>query len=149
MGPDGAPTTSTDGALKGMLMPLGGYKGSGLAMMVEILCGVLSAGAIGTELGGLRIKDRPFRVSQFFLAVDVSRFMPLDQFRARLADLIHMVKDSAPAAGFGEVLVAGDPEWRTEAERLANGIPISEPLWLELTAIATRLGVAPPSRVSA
>ncbi|MEZ5351576.1 MAG: Ldh family oxidoreductase [Bryobacteraceae bacterium] len=144
MDADGVPTTSTEAALKGMLMPLGGYKGSGLAMMVEILCGVLSAGAIGTELGGLRIKDRPFRVSQSFLAIDVARFLPLDQFRARLADLIAMVKNAPAAAGFDEVLVAGDPEWRTQARRREQGIPVSEPLWGELTAIAKRLGVTPP-----
>src|SRR5687768_13886019 len=57
MDAEGVPTTSTAAALTGLLMPLGGYKGSGLAMMVEILTGVLSGGAISTELGGLRFTD--------------------------------------------------------------------------------------------
>ncbi|MEZ5403593.1 MAG: Ldh family oxidoreductase [Bryobacteraceae bacterium] len=145
MDASGAPTTSTDAALKGgMLMPLGGYKGSGLAMMVEILCGVLSGGAIGTELGGLRVGERPFRVSQFFLAIDIVRFVPLDFFRARLGELIAMVKEGPAAPGCEDVLVAGDPEWRTEADRRKHGIPISAPLWTELAALAGRLGVVLP-----
>jgi LDH2 family malate/lactate/ureidoglycolate dehydrogenase len=144
MDSEGRPTTSTAEALRGMLMPLGGYKGSGLAMMVEILCGVLSGGAFGTQLGGLRVMDQPFRVSQFFLAIDVERFLPLEEFRTRMRELVKMVK-SGPAAGeFEEVLVAGDPEWRTEVERGTGGIPVSDGLWEKLSAMAVGLGVTVP-----
>ena len=76
MDKEGVPTTSTDEAYHGLLMPLGGYKGSGLAVMVEILCAVLSGSAIGTELGGIRFPGKPVRVGQFYLAIDVARFMP-------------------------------------------------------------------------
>jgi LDH2 family malate/lactate/ureidoglycolate dehydrogenase len=96
---------------------LGGYKGSGLAMMVEMLTAVLSGGAIGTELGGLRVEGRPFRVSQFFLAIDIERLMPRADFDARMRHLIDMVKSRRPAEGYDEVLVAGEPEWRAEALR--------------------------------
>ncbi|MBM3797839.1 MAG: Ldh family oxidoreductase, partial [Acidobacteria bacterium] len=106
MDSEGRPTTSTADALAGLLMPLSGYKGSGLAMMVEILTGVLAGGAMGTELGGLRVEGRPFRVSQFFLAIDVARLMPLAEFEARMDKLIAMVRSTRPAAGFHEVLVA-------------------------------------------
>ena len=138
---DGLPTTSTRDALAGLLMPLGGYKGSGLAMMVEILCGVLSGGALGTELGGLRVEDRPFRVSQFFLALDIERLMPREEFEARMAHLIAMVKSRKPAAGHDEVLVAGEPEWRAEAGRREHGVPVDAPLWKMLEEWAARLGV--------
>ena len=144
MDSDGVPTTSTQAALKGLLMPLGGYKGSGLAFMVEMLCGVLSAGALSTDLGGLRIKDRPFRVCQLFLALDVERFMPMDEFRERMERLIEMAKSARPAGGYDEVLVAGEPEWRTEAGRLRDGVPVAAPLWETLVGIATRLGVDVP-----
>jgi LDH2 family malate/lactate/ureidoglycolate dehydrogenase len=138
---EGVPTTDTQEALRGMLMPLGGYKGSGLAMMVEILCGVLSGGAVGTELGGLRVTGRPFRVSQFFLAIDVERLMPRAEFQARMRALVETVKSRRPAAGYDEVLVAGEPEWRAEAERRAKGVPVDEPLWKDLQEWAARLGV--------
>jgi LDH2 family malate/lactate/ureidoglycolate dehydrogenase len=126
-------------------MPLGGYKGSGLAMMVEILTGVLSGGAYSTMLGGFRVKGRPFRVSQFFLAIDVARIMPLEDFEERMRGLVGLVKSAAPALGYDEVLVAGEPEWRMEAERLREGIPVGEGLWEALTMWAGKLGVAAPA----
>ena len=141
---EGVPTTSVDSAIRGLLMPLGGYKGSGLAMMVEILCAVLSGGAIAQELGGLRIKDRPFRVSQFFLALDVARFLPLEEFERRMQDLVTQAKSARPAPGYDEVLVAGEAEWRAETERRRDGIPLSDGLWRDLCAWAERLGVEIP-----
>jgi LDH2 family malate/lactate/ureidoglycolate dehydrogenase len=113
MDSQGVPTENVDTALNGLLMPLGGYKGSGLAMIAEILCAVLSGGAMSTELGGIRIQGQPMRTSQFFLAIDVARFMPLDQFYQRMQSLVAMVKSSHPAKGYDEVLVAGELESRS------------------------------------
>src|SRR3984893_17848069 len=114
MDSEGVPTTDTQTALQGLLMPLGGYKGSGLAMIAEMLCAVLGGGAMSTELGGIRFRGKPVQVSQMFLAIDIARFMPLDEFRARMDRLIRTMKSTTPATGFGEVLVAGEPEWRKE-----------------------------------
>ncbi len=142
----GQPTTDTREALDGgMLMPLGGYKGSGLAMLVEVFCAVLGGGALSTELGGIRILSRPMRCSQWFLAIDVRRFMPLEEFQSRMEKLVGMVKSTRTAPGYDEVLVAGDPEWREEAERLSGGIPLAANLWEELLQIAGELGVTPPA----
>lgn len=143
MDSEGAPTTSVERALKGGLVsPLGGYKGSGLAMMAEILCAVLSGGAMSTELGGIRIRGQAMRVSQMFLGIDVARFIPLEEFRARIEKLVELMKSTPAAQGYEEVLVAGEPEWRMEAERRANGIPLEEGTWKTLTGTASRLGVA-------
>jgi LDH2 family malate/lactate/ureidoglycolate dehydrogenase len=148
MDSDGVPTTDTQTALSGLLMPLGGYKGSGLAMMVEILCAVLGGGAMCTELGGIRVQGQPMRTSQFFLAINVARFMPLDEFEARMRTLIAMVKSSKTAKGFDEVLVAGEPEWRAEKKRRRDGITLSEGVWQNLVAAADRLGVALPAQTA-
>lgn len=139
---DGVPTTDTAKAYHGMLMPLGGYKGSGLAMMVEILCAVLSGGAMGTEVGGIRFRGRTVRVNQMYLAIDVARFMPLEEFTARVERLVQMMKSAPASPGYDEVLVAGDPEWRIEAERRAAGIPIADGNWAQLLKAAERVGVA-------
>ncbi len=136
---EGEPTTSTAEAVKGSPMPLGGYKGSGLSFLIEILCSVLSGGAMSTQVGGLRVMDRPIRTSQFFMALDVARFMPLDEFTERMTFLVNLVKASRPAKGYDEVLVAGEPEWRAEAERLANGIPIAAPIWRSLHDLREKL----------
>lgn len=139
---DGIPTTSSAAAVKGLLMPLGGYKGSGLGMMVEILCAVLAGSAMANEVGGIRVAGKPSRTSQLFLAIDIARFMPLEEFTARMEKLVAIIKDTPVAAGFDEILVAGDPEWRTEAERSAHGIPVEEGNWKELCDTAAALGVA-------
>src|SRR6185503_13088346 len=94
---DGVPTTDTPSAYKGMLMPLGGYKGSGLAMMVEILCAVLSGGAMSTEVGGIRFRGKTVRVSQTFLAIDIARFMPVEEFSARVEHLVNLMKATPTA----------------------------------------------------
>jgi len=142
---DGVPTTDTQKAYKGMLMPLGGYKGSGLAMMVEILCAVLGGGAMSTELGGIRWRGTRVRCSQTFIALDISRFMPVEEFTARMEKLVGLVKSTPPARDYEEVLVAGDPEWRIEAERLAKGIPIADGNWEALVRAAEKVGVAAPA----
>jgi LDH2 family malate/lactate/ureidoglycolate dehydrogenase len=136
---EGISTTNTEDAYRGLLMPLGGYKGSGLAMMVEILCGVIGGGAMSTELGGLRVRGRSFRVSQTFIAIDVLRMQP--DFRQRLEWLIGTVKSAEPAAGFDEVLVANEPELRTERERSVSGIPIPDGTCAALARTAANFGV--------
>ena len=144
MDSEGVPTQDVETALNGSLMPLGGYKGSGLAMMAEILCAVLSGGAMSTELGGIRIQGQPMRTSQFFLAIDVTRFMPLVEFQQRMRALVSLVKSSRPAKGFDEVLVAGEPEWRVEETRRREGIALSEGVWQNLIQVAQQLGVPAP-----
>jgi LDH2 family malate/lactate/ureidoglycolate dehydrogenase len=145
MDAEGAPTTSTGTALKGLLMPLGGYKGSGLAMMAEILCAVLGGGAMSTELGGIRFRGSQVRVSQMFLAIEIARFIPLDEFRARMDRLIRTMKSTQPAKGYSEVLVAGEPELRMEQERRKSGVPVGHGTWHALCQAADRLGVAVPA----
>jgi LDH2 family malate/lactate/ureidoglycolate dehydrogenase len=140
----GVPTTDTEAAYKGMLMPLGGYKGSGLAMMVEILCGVLGGGAMANQLGGIRIRGKTVRVSQTFIAIDIARFMPVEEFQSRVEWLVNLMKSTPTAPGYEEVLVAGDPEWRTEAQRRRDGIPIPDGNWETLLKTAASAGVAAP-----
>jgi LDH2 family malate/lactate/ureidoglycolate dehydrogenase len=144
MDKEGVPTTSTVEAYRGLLMPLGGYKGSGLAVMVEILCAVLSGSAIGTELGGIRFPGKQVRVGQFYLAIDVECFIPLEEFGARMDKLIRMLKATPPAKGYEEVLVANDPERRMEAERNQSGIPIDPGTWDRLSQCALELEVPLP-----
>ena len=145
MDSEGVPTTRTSDAMEGgLLMPLGGYKGSGLAFLVEVLCAVLSGGAMSTEVGGLRLQGRPMRVSHFFMGLDIARFMPVEQFIERMRTLAGMVKQTAPAKGYDEVLLAGEPEWRAEELRRREGIPLDAGVWRHLCALAGSLGVAVP-----
>ncbi len=148
MDAEGNPTTDAQTALDGLPMPLGGYKGTGLAIMVEILCAVLSGGAMLTDVGGIRVQNvLGMNASQMFLAVDVSRFMPLDEFMERMQFIRETVTSSRPAAGFDEVMIAGDPEWRMEQARLRDGIPVSNGIWQQLSTLAARLNVRTPAEI--
>jgi LDH2 family malate/lactate/ureidoglycolate dehydrogenase len=150
--PEGVPTTDLQTALRGLLMPLGGYKGTGLAMMVEVLTGLLAGGPVfGTQVTGVRHRGRPMRCNHTFIAIEVGRFLPLEEFQARLQWWIRQIKSSRPAKGYEEVLVAGEPEWRTEQERRRHGIPIMPGHWEPLVRLAARYGVPlpPPFRPAA
>jgi LDH2 family malate/lactate/ureidoglycolate dehydrogenase len=144
MDSDGNSTRDPQTAIDGLPMPLGGYKGSGLAVMVEILCAALSGGPMLTNVGGIRVKSIPMGASHLFLGIDVTRFMPLEEFTSRMQWLRETITHSRPAAGFDEVMIAGDPEWRTEEKRLAGGIPIARGIWEQLTQLAGRLNVPIP-----
>ncbi len=141
MDAEGNPTTDPIVARDGLPMPLGGYKGTGLAVMVEILCAVLSGGAMLTDVGGIRYTGKEMRASHMFLAIDVARFMSMDVFVDRMRWLRETLKNTAPASGYDEVLVAGEPEWRTESIRLRDGVPVALGIWQELTKLAAALGV--------
>ncbi|MBY0374701.1 MAG: Ldh family oxidoreductase [Bryobacteraceae bacterium] len=140
---EGVETTSTRTAMEAgpLLMPLGGYKGTGLAMLVEILTGVLSGGGISTDLSSFRVRGRPVRINQTFIALDIARFLPVDEFHARLARLEDLVRSTPAARGFDEVLVAGEPERRIEAQRRAEGCPIEDGNWATLQRTAAQVGV--------
>lgn len=142
---NGVATTDTTAAFKGLLNPLGGYKGSGLAVMVEMLCGVLSGGAMSNELGGIRFRGTKVDISQFYMAIDPKCFLQPGEYEQRAQKLTDKLKAVAPAAGFDEVLVAGEPEIRTEAKRRAEGIPLAQDTWDSLASWAEKLKVATPS----
>ncbi|HYK87393.1 MAG TPA: Ldh family oxidoreductase [Acidobacteriota bacterium] len=144
MDSEGIATTDTQRALRGLLMPLGGYKGSGLGMMVEVLCAVLSGGSMSTEVGGLHLTERKMNTSQTFLAIDISRFLTPEEFQSRMEYLVRAMKSARTAPGYDEILVAGDPEWRIEERRLRDGVPIEWSLWNILTTLAVDSGIPVP-----
>jgi ureidoglycolate dehydrogenase (NAD+) len=130
--------TTTDPAKVAAGVPLGGYKGYALALMVEVLCGVL-AGAGARAEGGIR------NIGHFHLAIDPERTVGRDAFASVLGGLLADLRAIPPAVGFDEVLVAGDPEDRSRAQRERDGIPIEPALWAKLAALSGELGVSPPA----
>jgi LDH2 family malate/lactate/ureidoglycolate dehydrogenase len=140
----GQPTMDTFAAQRGAPTPIGGYKGTALAMMVEILCAGLSGGAMATELPIYRTGGDPLGISHTFIAIDPARFLPAGEFEARMDRLAGLVKAAEPAAGFDEVLLAGEPEWRSEKIREQSGIPVPVKLWAKLLDLAAELKVTAP-----
>jgi LDH2 family malate/lactate/ureidoglycolate dehydrogenase len=139
----GRPTTDPKAALGGVVLPIGSYKGSGLAMLMDIFGGVISGAAFAGDVGDqYKTMDRPQNVGHFFLAMKSDLFVTADDYRARMDTLIARVRAAPTAEGFDEVLVAGDPERREEARRRSSGIPYNPVEVAALDAEAARAGVA-------
>jgi L-2-hydroxycarboxylate dehydrogenase (NAD+) len=151
MDPAGRPTTDPRLALAHRLLsPLGGsrllgsHKGYGLAVMVDILSGVL-AGAVHGDLF-LR-SDMPERrlhnVGHCLAAIDPARFRPIEEFKADMDDLLRALKATPPAEGEERVWVAGEPEMECERRRRREGIPLPPALLALLNELAGSLGIRP------
>ena len=140
----GKPTTDPVEAIQhGFMQWAGGYKGFGLATVVEVLGGVLSGGLFGTDVPPMKDFGRePLVTSAFYLAIDPEQFMPIEEFRARIDRLVDQVKASEVASGVEEVFIAGEPEARRKAERLRDGIPVSAVVLEELAGVARGLGLS-------
>jgi ureidoglycolate dehydrogenase (NAD+) len=127
------------------VVPLGGYKGYGLALMVEILSGVLTGAGVTHGVAGLFDNlDRPQGLGHFHLALDPERTVGRERFASVLAALLEELRAVPPAPGFAEVLVPGDPEELAERERRAAGIPLPDALLARLEALSGELGVRVP-----
>lgn len=140
----GRPTTDPKAALGGVVLPIGGYKGSGLSMLMDILGGVISgAGFAGSVADQYKVYDRPQDVGHFFLAMRPDLFVSESDYHARIDTLVERVRACPKAEGFDEILIPGEPETRLEAEHRRTGIPYSPTDVAALQAEAARAGVAP------
>ena len=123
----------------GALLPLGGtegYKGTGLAAIVEILSGLLTGLGFGIDPAG-RHND-----GCFMAVFNVAAFRDLATFKAEVTDFAHYLKDTPLAQGFTEVFYPGEVEFRKEQDRKKNGVPIEDATWKRLQDLATGYGIA-------
>src|SRR5262249_29870994 len=138
----GRPTTDPTAGLGGVVLPIGGYKGSGPSMLMDILGGVISGGDFGGEVGDqYKAYARPRDAGHFFRGMRPDLFVPADEYRQRMDTLIKRVHAAPTAEGCDEVLVAGEPELRHEAERRKRGIPYSAGEVAALQEEAAKAGV--------
>jgi len=147
--PPGAALTSageptTDPRTAEILLPLGGAKGSGLALMFEMLASVLAAAPIQAAALGPQ-KRRRFIQNCAIVAIDVDAFRPLADFTDDADALVAILRALPRQAGFDEILLPGERSGRTESQRRRSGIPIPATLWRQLEKIAHTLAVAPPA----
>jgi LDH2 family malate/lactate/ureidoglycolate dehydrogenase len=136
---DGKPQIDPGEALLDVLLvPLGGYKGFGLATMVEILSSTLS-GAAQAPLRGA--PEGRHDVGHFVLALDPALLRgSREDFAEDMERMVEALRATAPLESDAAVMVAGDPEYRREDERLAHGIPLPDKLERQLRDIAERAG---------
>ena len=138
---DGNPTNDFKafrGPPRGVFLPFGGYKGSGLALVTEILGGLLSGNGPGKnwwDKGGHGVNG------VFLQAFAVEEFQALNSFYDKVDELIAFIKSTKCAPGFSEILLPGESGRRREATQRKNGMEIDEDTWSELTELAAELRV--------
>ena len=152
---DGNPTT--DPWQVGALLPVGGPKGSGLALMLECLTSVmldtpkleptLQSKAKRIKVGDMPNKKSPVRrdiQNSVVAVIDISTFTDVEEYKEHIDNLIDGLKALPEAEGFSEIFVPGEPEERAFDDRSRNGIPIPEKTFRTLQSIAERFNIELP-----
>jgi len=157
IGRDGAPVEGDSGvALKkirngeaalttlgGIGEALGGYKGYGFAMAVELFSAMLQDGNYGKALDG---KDengniRPYHLGHYFIAIDTEHFLGEDAARKKAGEIIRSVRNSEKAPGCDRIYTAGEKEYEIWKERENCGVPINDAVQKEILAVRDKLGL--------
>jgi uncharacterized oxidoreductase len=123
---------------KGAIRAFGEHKGSGLALICELLGGALT----GTGATG---PNRRFANGMFAVYVDPKIVDPANIFDGEMSRYINYFKDTKPAAGVDAVLIPGEPEAKMRAERLKNGVPLPDDTWAAIVSTAREVGVSEAS----
>ena len=140
----GQPTTSFKtfrGPPRGVFLPFGGYKGSGIALVTEILGGILTGNGLGSDWwtkGGHGVNG------VFLQAIAVEEVEPLETFFDKIDQLIARIKSTRAAPGYDEIFLPGEKARRTETRQLKDGVEIDEGTWAQLQQLAASLGVETP-----
>jgi LDH2 family malate/lactate/ureidoglycolate dehydrogenase len=147
---DEAGRVTTDPHAARVLSPVGGdygYKGAGLAGLVEILSAPLTGMALSAELNPMYATSTgaPRDMGGFALAIDPSAFIPAPIYEGIISRYLENIRAAAPAEGAaGRPMAPGDREWAVEAERLRNGIPVDPDTVAAMEELAARHGLTPP-----
>jgi len=122
---------------------MGGHKGYALAVVLEILCGVLTGAGFGLDHAHERISASatPPNLGHVFMALDIQKLMPLPLFQDRLATLIEQIYASERAPGVERIALPGELESARREVRLQQGIPITEEALATLHTLAQTLGI--------
>ena len=118
--------STTDPHAAQSVIPIGDYKGFGLGMVVDILCGLLSGMPFGREITSMYLTplDQKRYLGQFYMALDISKFQDVKAFKSRLKKYMDEIRREPAKDPAKPVLVPGDPEKKALAERAREGIPL-------------------------
>ena len=137
IGPDGQPTDDPAIALQGSLLPIGGYKGYGLSMFVDIFAGMLTGSSYAGEVKNLSKMDENSGNGHLFIVIDVDKFMTIEEKSARIAHFYEAVKACGEE---GKVFMPGEIEYN-KLEKASQTVQISIKQFEDINAIAEEVGV--------
>ena len=129
----------------GVLLPFGKHKGYGLGLIIDSLTGILSGGLFSVSVGGFgRDMSQPLGICHSFFALDIGRFIAVDQFKSRVDEMIGHVKSSEPVEGVDRIYLPGERGFLIHQDRKLNGIPLWAKLVADLKELGHRLSIQPP-----
>ncbi|MFD1606958.1 Ldh family oxidoreductase [Oceanobacillus luteolus] len=137
---EGKPTTDPLEALNGYLLPLG-PKGSGLAMMIDIMSGVMTGALFGKDIPRMYEDKEPQNLGHLFMVINSESFVDIETFKRRMDDRIEQTVKSSPAEGFEKVYMPGDIEERNREKHTREGLTLSQAMFDELKALGNKYDV--------
>ncbi len=141
---EGHPTT--DPRQVGALLPAGGYKGYGLALMFECLSSLIVGNPLlSPRLLGLSTAPRPGSQNSVVAAINIASFADVERYKENVDQLVGALKALPKASGFDEIFVPGEPEERVYEDRVQHGIPLPPGTVTKLRDVAQKLGVELPT----
>ena len=145
---EGVETTDASAALKGAVLPFGGAKSYALAMAVEVMSGVLSGAAFGPHVTNLYNDDvPPANVGHSFIVLDIAHWMPLEDYYARVDQLLKEIKAVPRASEVEEIFYPGERRYLFYLETAKEGVALPIAVQEELDRLAVECGTAFPSPV--
>ena len=140
----GQPLTDPKRADEGFLVPIGGYKGYGLALIIGLLAGTLNGAAMARETVDFN-KDEvtPTNTGQAVMAIDIAAFGPVAEFKSSVDDVARQMRGSARLPGVERIWLPGEQSHAKRLERTARGIPLPAPLRAQLDTLARDLKIEP------
>lgn len=139
---EGNPTTNAEAALLGSVLPVGGHKGYGMSMFIDILSGVLTGAGFGKYVNNMYENwDEPQNVGHLFVAIDINRFIPIDFFKTRMDQYIREIKAEPKAPGVDEIFIPGEIEYRLSEKRKQQGIELPSKVAHDLALLGEKYGV--------
>src|SRR5580704_17151461 len=127
---------------EGILLPMGEYKGAGLALMLGLLGGVLNGAAFGSDVVDFNADDSSeTNTGHFMVAIDIARFVPLTTFTAEVDRHVRDFRASKRLPGVDDIRLPGDRRAQCRAERLRDGVPIAPALLAQLDKLAAELKI--------
>jgi len=140
---EGNPTQDAKAALKGSLEPVGGAKGSGLSLIIDLLCGVLTNTILTGGVKTVTDMTGPAMTGHFFSALDISKFIDINLFKTNVDQVITNIKGFPPVNEGGKIFMPGEIELLAEQKRRAEGVPLDKEVVDLLNAVAARYGASP------
>ena len=138
----GAPLTDPAQSARGVLLPIGGYKGAGLALMLGLLAGTLNGAGVGRAVVDFNADDTsPSNTGHFIIALDIARFIDPSLFATAVCAHLDELRASDRLPGVDHIRLPGEDRARRRRERSEGGIPIPPPLATVLDALGNRLGI--------